>query len=328
MTGQELLHLFEQSYRRTHVVGTKEDGVIIALDLEGRFFTVVNSRVISKVNPPAILSRSNKEKYQNPGGDALWPAPEGTCLGYEYGTGSWRVPPSITGAVWEIISQSDHGCIIRAEIDLVNNMQTGIPCEFERHIFIEKKENMLVQKVKEVIRYIGKRTITRSGFSLAPWSLCQFDSSETGRVCMPVPPAGDDIWDMYGPSNDQRGIQDNMYVVKTKTPERFQLALSQNIAWIQYVDNGNYQIKRYAGGLPRGQHYIDIADASPDLLPSGKGVSLSVYCDPSGFVEIEACGGCTEKLETGTELFVNVTTEFEVFSNGEEAPPNLSKKEA
>ncbi len=312
MTGQELLHLFEQSYRRTYIVGTKENGVIIALDLEGRFFTVINDQVISKVNPSAILTRSNKEKFQNPGGDALWPAPEGTRFGYEYGIGNWRVPPSITGAVWEVVSQTDNECIIKAEIDLVNNSQVGIPCEFERHIRIEKKENILRQEVKEMIRYIGKRTLNKTEFSLAPWSLCQFDSSETGSICMPVTPTKEDIWDMYSPSDEQRNTQDDLYVVRTKTPKRFQLALSKSIAWIQYVNNGNYRVKRYAGYLPHGQHYIDIADTSPDELPSNKGVSLSIYCDPSGFVEIEACGGCTERLETGTELFVNVTTEFEV----------------
>ena len=317
MTGQELLHLFELACHRTHVVGTKENGVIIALDLEGRFFTVVNDRVISKVNPTAVLARSNKHRFQNPGGDALWPAPEGTCFGYEYATGSWRVPSSITGAVWEVVAQSDNECTIRAEIDLINNAQLGIPCEFERHIRIEKGENTLRQEVKEIIRYIGKKTLHQTEFSLAPWSLCQFDSSETGMVYMPVPPAEEDIWDMYGPSDAQRSIKGDLYAVRTKTPERFQLALSKNIAWIEYLNEGHYQIRRYTLPLPDGQHHIDIADAPPDELPSGKGVRLSVYCDPSGFVEIEACGGCTENLNTGAELFVNIITEFEVFTKPE-----------
>ncbi|MDR2148767.1 MAG: hypothetical protein LBE91_20190 [Tannerella sp.] len=323
MTGQELLHLFELASRRTHIVGTKENGVIVALDLEGRFFTVINDRVISKVHPSAILARSDKNRFQNPGGDALWPAPEGACFGYEYATGSWRVPPSVTGAVWEVVSQSANECVIRAEIDLINNAQLGIPCEFERHIRIEQKENMLYQEVRELIRYIGKRTLDKTEFALAPWSLCQFDASETGIVYMPVPsvetrhatslqPAEDDIWDMYAPVGGQRAMKDGLYVVRTKTPERFQLALSKNIAWIEYMNEGKYRIKRYARDLPDGQRHIDIADVPPDKLPSGKGVSLSVYCDPSGFVELEACGGCTEKLEPGAELYVNVITEFEV----------------
>lgn len=316
MTGEELLHLFEQAYRRTHVVGTKENGVIIALDLEGRFFTVINNQVISKVNPPAILFRSNKKKFQNPGGDALWPAPEGTRLGYEYSTGNWRVPPSVTGAVWEVISQSDNECTIRAEIDLINNAQVGIPCEFERHIHIERKENILVQEVKEMIRYIGKRTLNKTEFSIAPWSLCQFDSSEAGTVYMPIPPEKEDIWDMYSSSDEQRNIQGDLYMVRTKTPKRFQLALSEKIPWIQYVNKNNYSVKRHSADLPYGQHYIDIADVSPENPASDKGVNLSVYCDPSGFIEIEACGGCTEKLDPGTQLCVNITTEFEVCKSG------------
>ena len=101
MTGNQLIDLMLQSHRRVHVTGTPENGIIVALDLEGRLFTVVNNRVLNRVVPSAILNRSNRDVYHNPGGDALWPAPEGNCYGYEYGTGKWRVPPSVTGAVWE-----------------------------------------------------------------------------------------------------------------------------------------------------------------------------------------------------------------------------------
>ncbi|MDD4757259.1 MAG: hypothetical protein PHG29_14370, partial [Prolixibacteraceae bacterium] len=128
MTGRELTDLLSQSYRRWHLTGTIENGVIAALDMEGRLFTVVNNNVINRVVPSAIINRSNKNAYQNPGGDTLWPAPEGTSLGYEYTTGTWRVPPSITGAVWEVVEETTGRTVIRAEIDLVNNLQTGIPC--------------------------------------------------------------------------------------------------------------------------------------------------------------------------------------------------------
>ena len=95
MTGFELIELLDKAYRRWHLIGNMENGVIAALDLEGRLFTMVNGQVINRVLPSAIEKRSNKHAYQNPGGDALWPAPEGTTLGYEYHTGSWRVPPSV-----------------------------------------------------------------------------------------------------------------------------------------------------------------------------------------------------------------------------------------
>lgn len=298
-----------QSHRRIHVTGTPENGVIAALDLEGRLFTVVNGRVLNRVVASAILNRSNRNAYLNPGGDALWPAPEGTCYGYEYGTGRWRVPPAITGAVWEVVEHSENKAVIRAEIDLVNNRQLGIPCEFERHIEIERSGSSLVQHVTEIIRYIGVRTLKKDEFSLAPWSLCQFDSVPGCKVIMP-PLSSADIRDMYDSSLSQRGISGDKYVVNPQTDFRFQLGLGKNVPWIEFISGSDFRVKRTTGSLPAGQRYIDIADAAPDQFPSDFGVNLSIYCDPSGFMEIEACGGCTGLLSHGTELSVNVTTEY------------------
>lgn len=320
MTGNELIDLMLQSCRRVHVTGTPENGVIAALDLEGRLFTVINGRVINRVVPSAILTRSNKSAYQNPGGDALWPAPEGTCFGYEYGTGKWRVPPAITGAVWEVAEQSENKTVIRAEIDLVNNRLVGIPCEFERHIEIEQRGNSLVQYVTEVIRYIGNKTLEKGTFSLAPWSLCQFDSGDGCKVIMPIPLA-DDVRDMYEPSLSQRGIAGDQYVVDTKTDFRFQLGLGENIPWIEFKSGYDFRVKRSVGTLPYGQKYIDISDSSPEHFPSDYGVKLSIYCDPSGFMEIEACGGCPDILYPRTELRVKVTTEYGlIHATGDELP--------
>jgi len=313
MTGNELIDLMQQSHRRVHVTGTAENGVIAALDLEGRLFTVVNGRVINRVVPSAIMNRSNKNAYQNPGGDALWPAPEGTCLGYEYGTGNWRVPPAITGAVWEVVEYSENKTVIRAEIDLVNNRQIGIPCEFERHIKIEQRGNSFVQNVTEIIRYIGFKTLDKGAFSLAPWSLCQFDSGQGCKVMMPLP-SEDDIVDMYASSLSQRGKSGDKYVVDTKTDFRFQLGLGKNVPWIEFICENDFRVKRYAGTLAPGQKHIDISDAPPEQIPSDFGINLSIYCDPSGFMEIEACGGCSDTLYPGTELSVKITTEYGLFN--------------
>ncbi len=312
MTGRELTDLLSQSYRRWHLTGTLENGVIEALDMEGRLFTVVNNKVINRVVPSAVKKRSNKNAYQNPGGDALWPAPEGTIFGYEYATGGWRVPPSITGAVWEVISHSGNRSAIRAEIDLVNNLQMGIPCEFERHIEIDVLGKSVTQRVTEVIRYIGEKILCKNEFSLAPWSLCQFDSGENGKVFLP-PPGEKDIWDMYVPSGSQRRLVNETYVVETETNNRFQLGLSPNVPWIEYTLRNQFRVKRYAGELPEDQVHIDISDSPPNQFPSYKGVGLSIYCDPSGFMEMEACGGCSDKLKPGTELSVRITTEYVTF---------------
>ena len=66
MTGNQLIDLMLQSHRRVHVTGTPENGVIAALDLEGRLFTVVNGRVLNRVVESAIANRSNRNAYHNP----------------------------------------------------------------------------------------------------------------------------------------------------------------------------------------------------------------------------------------------------------------------
>ena len=286
MTGRDLIDLMQRSHRRVHITGTPVNGTIEALDLEGRLFTVVNGMVLNRVVPSSIVNRCNRNGYLNPGGDALWPAPEGTCFGYEYGTGKWRVPPSITGAHWEVIKESENKSVIRAEVDLINNRQLGIPCEFERHIEIEHTENSFTQKVTEMILYIGDESMEKDEFRLAPWSLCQFDTVSGGKVVMP-PPLDEDIRDLYESSLVHRGLSDDIYFVNTKTDFRFQLGLGENVPWIEYIKGKDFKVKRYTETLPAGQRYIDIADTPHKELPSDYGVKLSIYCDPSGFMEIE-----------------------------------------
>ena len=88
--------------------------------------------------------------------------------------------------------------------------------------------------------------------------------------------------------------------------------MGTGVAWLEYIYGNEFRIKRFADTLPAGQNYIDISDSPPEQLPAKRGVKLSTYCDPSGFMEIEACGGSTNRLEPGTELKVNITTEYSV----------------
>lgn len=314
MTGRQLISLLTKSHRRSHLIGSRENGVIVGLDLEGRLFTVVNNKVISRVVPSAIIKRSNKHSFQNPGGDALWPAPEGTLFGYEYSTANWRVPPSVTGAVWEVNSHTTNSAIVRAEIDLINNRQTGIPCEFERHVSIETSKKVFKQKVTEVIRYIGEKVINNGDFLLAPWSLCQFDWGASGRIIIPVSDV-ENIWDMYDSSEQQRTIKGNQMIVSSDTSKRFQIAMDEKVEWVKYELGGKFSVKRYVSKPLSDQRYIDIADSPPSQKPLNRGVKLSVYCDPTGFMEIEGCGGCPENLEPGVEMRVNITTEFGLLQN-------------
>ena len=54
MTGSDLINLMSQSQRRVHVIGTPQNGIIAALDLEGRLFAVLNNKVLNRVVSSAV----------------------------------------------------------------------------------------------------------------------------------------------------------------------------------------------------------------------------------------------------------------------------------
>jgi len=107
---------------------------VAGLDLEGRLYAVLEGEILNRVNPAAFTGQSVPDDYLNPGGDGLWPAPEGTVFGYEYASGSWRVPPAITGARYRVAAATAKSATIEAEIDLVNSRQLGVPTIFRRGV--------------------------------------------------------------------------------------------------------------------------------------------------------------------------------------------------
>src|ERR1035437_923448 len=125
--AKHLLKVFDKAGKRTHLVGNYKTGVIIALDMEGHLFTVLNGEVLNRVNLDAVVGQSTPSQYLNPGGDGLWPAPEGTTLGYEYVTNVWRVPPSLRSARYLLADSTENSATIIAEVDLINNQGFGIP---------------------------------------------------------------------------------------------------------------------------------------------------------------------------------------------------------
>ena len=311
MKVEELLGLFERGRRRCHLVGTEEAGCVVGLDLEGRLFAVFGGEVLNRVNPEAFLRTSTMAEYINPGGDGLWPAPEGSRLGYEYSTEQWRVPPGLTGARYWIERASDAGALARAEVDLINANGLGVPTAFERDVAVAVDDGSLVLTVTECLQYLGAAAPAASQCLLAPWSLAQFDCGLGCEVVFPA--AGDDeVWDLYDPSDGQRCIREGVLRTRTDaTGPRYQIGIGPAVEWIEYMDpRRGLRAHRTSGPLPAGQAYIDIADRPPDAEPSGPGVRFSVYSDPSGFMEIEAAGGCPAAIEPGARMAVKITTTY------------------
>ena len=306
-----LLRAFGRAKKRVHVVGDEQTGVVAALDLEGRLYTYLDGEVLNRVNPDAIAGQSSAQQYLNPGGDGLWPAPEGTTLGYEYPTGAWRVPAGLRTSRWTVVTASTRAATIRAEVDLVNNQGLGVPTCFQRQIRIRPGKAAVTVETIDSITYCGTRSLGNGECLLAPWSLCQFDSGPGCEVVFPCEEQTS-VWDLYDESSEpQRSWEDGLCRTRTNGALRYQIGIAADVPWIEYRHpKRKLVVRRQAEPLPIGQKWIDIRDVAPTISPGSRGIRYSVYSDPSLFMEIEAAGGCPETLEPGMTLAVKMTTRF------------------
>ena len=310
MKASQLLKTLKKAGRRAHLVGDLAAGVVAALDVEGRLFAVLEGEVLNRVNPEALGGQSTRERYLNPGGDGLWPAPEGTTAGYHYSTGAWRVPPGLSAARYVVVKAAARRAAIRAEVDLVNDRGLGVPTIFQRDIRVTPGRNSLMVRVAESITYIGRATLPSADCLLAPWTLCQFDSGPDCHVVFPcTDPAG--VWDLYDPSDTERTWSSSQCTTRADGSRRYQIAIGVATPWIEFRDpRRGLAVRRTAGPLPEGQAYIDIRDAAPDVPPGTNGARYSVYSDTARFMEIEAVGGCPAALGPDSKMSVVVTTRY------------------
>ncbi len=130
---------------------------------------------------------------------------------------------------------------------------------------------------------------------------------------MVFPPASESsVWDLYDQEkkteiNKEEGFSRTF----TDGSSRYQIAMDKDVPWIEFHDpRRGLIVTRKAEHLMDGQTYIDIRDASPGISPGRNGVRYSVYSDTSGFMEIEAAGGCPGTIMPGAEMKVSVSTRF------------------
>ena len=309
MKAIQVLNAFRKAGKGVHVVGDLSTGVIVALDLEGRLFTVLDGEVLNRVNLEAIVGESTQNQYLNPGGDGLWPAPEGTSLGYQYSTGAWRVTPGLRAARYLVTKATKHSAEVLAEVDLINAQSRGIPTLFKRSVTVTPGKAAVTVRTMESITYIGSAPLRRTECLLAPWTLCQFESGPGCEVVFPCTRQAD-VWDLYDdPSAAQRQWGQTLCRTATNGSQRYQIALAPRVPWIEFrAPHCGLVVRRQAGPLPAGQAYVDIRDAAPHVAPDRRGVRYSVYSDTARFMEIEAVGGCPAVIQPHTELSLAVTT--------------------
>ena len=314
MNIEQLFDICKQNGRRPLMVSAGNSAIVAVPGMEGRLFFSFNGELVSLFRREAAEKIStSKTGYFNPGGDGLWPAPEGTKFGYEYASGAWRVPPALIGAQYEVVSRSADSFEIAAEIDLVNNQQLGIPCRFIRKAQIKEVNGAAVIEQYDAIEYIGSCELSPEVFMLAPWSLSQFVVNEKTIARFGAPDG--EIRDLYMPSKDLLQSNGDTVTMKHDQANRIQLALPEKSGFVELLlpDRG-LQITRTSAPLAEELDYVDIADAAPDADPAGD-VRFSIYNDPSGFMELEVVGGCTKGLAPGAVLGVNITNVIKNMEN-------------
>jgi len=311
MQIQKVIEAFKKSGKRFHLIGNDKTGVLVALDMEGRLFTVLDEEVLNRVNIEAIFGESTRDKYLNPGGDVLWPAPEGTTYGYQYPTNAWRVSPSLRNARFAVTHKTANSATICSEVDLINNQGLGVPTIFKREITISSGLKFVNVKVVESITYIGEKIFSKSDFLLAPWTLCQFECGSDCEVTFAYEDR-DSVWDLYEQNSEQnRRWTKGVCHTTTDGTSLYQIGIDKRVPWIEYHDpRRGLVVRRQAEPLLKGNSYIDISDSMPNIDPSKKGVRYSVYSDPDNFMEIEAVGGCPDIISPNTELYLSVNTQY------------------
>lgn len=309
MRAEELLRLFRQAGKRAILVGTPDHGAVVGLDLEARIYYSHHGEIVSRVNPAAIAGFSGRAGYLNPGGDGLWAAPEGSCFGYWYDTGTWRVPPGLIACRFQVESSGGSKAAVCGDVDLINASGVGFPLRFRREVTVTGSGNRTEIRVAEGIEYLGTQTRTQPQFRLAPWSLSQFDG-EPGATA--VFPDTAPVRDLYTPAGELLTAVSGLRRLSAWADRRYQIAIGPEAEWLELtLPKRHLTVRRKSEPLPSRMRYADIADSDPEALPQDFATRYSVYVDPSGFLEVEASGGSRSTLTPGERLELTVTTQIE-----------------
>ena len=233
MRLEAFLDLCRRCGRRPAVIQAGDSAVAATCGMEGRLFHARGGELVSLFRPEAAEKISSaKNGYFNPGGDGLWPAPEGTTSGYEYATGAWRVPSGVVGAQYEIAEQGADHFAITAEIDLINNRQLGLPCRFTRRARVrETSDGTTVIEQFDAIEYLGGRVLRHGEFLLAPWSLSQFAVNARSQARFGDP--GAPVRDLYMPSGKLLSRDGDTMIMKHDRDNRIQLALPEKSSFVE-----------------------------------------------------------------------------------------------
>ena len=161
-----------------------DGSVLVSNLLQGRIFAEVGGLLIHNF-VPELAAHPDPEKFNNIGGNSLWPAPEGGEFAYNYPPhGEWIVQPGINVVPTRTVSCSDTAAEIEKRISLRNRRGNTIELTFSRRVEVMPEAEL---PSEDGVKRIGYRTVDRlapngeysaKDFLLGAWSLEQLPGAE------------------------------------------------------------------------------------------------------------------------------------------------------
>jgi hypothetical protein len=175
---------------RAHDAGVVEvpcgaGSVLLPPTMAGRIFCQWRGELVHRLDG-ASLQAPSTTAYNNYGGNALWPAPEGGRFAFNYGVGNdaWVVQEGIASAVPSIQRQGDDSALIRKSIHLANRKGLTLHLDYIRELRVHEPELPAGRYAIEGMAYATVDTFAPLGdydadeVLLAPWSLEQYPGAE------------------------------------------------------------------------------------------------------------------------------------------------------
>ena len=107
-----------------------EGSILISNALQGRIFAEIGGTLVHNFLPE-LAEHPSPERFNNIGGNSLWPAPEGGPFAYNYPSGGpWTVQPGINTAPTRTVEAGPEQVRIAKEITLLNRRGRSIDLEF------------------------------------------------------------------------------------------------------------------------------------------------------------------------------------------------------
>jgi len=288
------------------VLGEEDCGVVVLTSGEGRIFTVLEGKVVSRVVEGALHAPS-PGKDISAGGDVLWIGPEGTRHGYFYSGGDWRIPAGLCGTRYRVEGVSrDMLRMKTAELDFKNCQGRRVELTLAREIRMVPGEEGVGYETTEIVELRGQDVFARDPVRLAPWTLSQYDATDASVVTYRVPP--DDRWcDVYNPVADALTVDSGRATLKVNGRRRFQVILAPPADEIALLREGLVVTRTFLDASDGDA--IDIRDLDPGGAQDNPfPARMSVFNSDEGFLELEAAGTCPETLAPGTTLTMRIRT--------------------